>query len=82
MIVLLVIWGGYQFSLGSLTLPENRPHVFLDRIAADDNADVPALRGWRRELFGEHALALKAGRVALTARGSRTQIVEIGKDPG
>jgi ribonuclease D len=25
----------------------------LDRIAADDEADVPALKGWRRELFGE-----------------------------
>ena len=29
----------------------------LDRIAADDDADVPALKGWRRELFGEKALA-------------------------
>ena len=37
----------------------------LERIAADDNADVPALRGWRRELFGEDALALKHGRIAL-----------------
>jgi ribonuclease D len=31
----------------------------LDRIAGDDQADVPALKGWRRELFGEKALALK-----------------------
>ena len=37
----------------------------LDRIAADDEADVPALKGWRRELFGEKALALKHGRLAL-----------------
>lgn len=51
----------------------------LDRIAADDNADVPALKGWRRELFGEQALALKAGRVALTAKGSQTEIIKIGK---
>src|SRR5262249_53686650 len=28
----------------------------LDRIAADDEADVPALSGWRRELFGNKAL--------------------------
>ena len=33
----------------------------LERIAADDEADVPALQGWRRELFGEKALALKHG---------------------
>ena len=37
----------------------------LDRIAVDSNADVHALQGWRRELFGEQALALKEGRLAL-----------------
>lgn len=52
----------------------------LDRIAADDNADVPALKGWRLELFGAQALALKAGRVALTAKGSRTKIIKIKKE--
>jgi ribonuclease D len=43
----------------------------LDRIAADDNADVPALKGWRRELFGEKALALKHGRIALSIQRGR-----------
>jgi ribonuclease D len=37
----------------------------LDLIADQDEADVPALHGWRRELFGEKALALKQGRLAL-----------------
>ncbi|MFP4537784.1 MAG: ribonuclease D [Dichotomicrobium sp.] len=37
----------------------------LDRLAVDSEADVHALHGWRRELFGEQALALKAGRLAL-----------------
>jgi ribonuclease D len=37
----------------------------LDQISSDDNADVGALRGWRRELFGEAALALKHGKLAL-----------------
>lgn len=37
----------------------------LEAIASDDNADVPALKGWRREVFGEKALGLKAGRLAL-----------------
>ena len=52
----------------------------LERIAADDNADVRALSGWRRELFGEHALALKRGEVALTTKGNRTQIIELHPD--
>jgi ribonuclease D len=48
----------------------------LDRIAADDEADVPALSGWRRELFGEKALALKHGRLALAVEHNRVIAVE------
>jgi ribonuclease D len=43
----------------------------LDRIAGDDDADVPALKGWRRELFGEKALDLKHGKLALSIERSR-----------
>jgi ribonuclease D len=48
----------------------------LDRIAADDEADVPALRGWRRELFGEKALALKHGKLALAVDNDRVVTVD------
>jgi ribonuclease D len=48
----------------------------LDRIAADDDADVPALKGWRRELFGERALDLKHGRLALAIERSRVVTVD------
>jgi ribonuclease D len=48
----------------------------LERIAADDNADVPALKGWRRDLFGEKALALKAGRLALAIEKGRVSAIE------
>ena len=37
----------------------------LEQIAASEEADVPALKGWRRQLFGEQALALKRGELAL-----------------
>ena len=37
----------------------------LDKIARSEDADVPALRGWRRQLFGGHALALRRGELAL-----------------
>jgi len=50
----------------------------LERIAADDNADVPALKGWRRDLFGEKALALKAGRLALAIEKGRVTAIERG----
>jgi ribonuclease D len=48
----------------------------LERIAADDTADVPALTGWRRELFGDKALALKHGKLALTMENGRVAVVE------
>ncbi len=48
----------------------------LDRIAADDGADVPALSGWRRELFGEKALALKHGRLVLAIEKNRVVALE------
>jgi len=32
---------------------------------------VPALRGWRRDLFGDKALALKSGRLALAMQRGR-----------
>src|SRR3546814_11427240 len=43
----------------------------LEQLAADDHAGVPALNGWRRELFGEDALALKHGRIALAVEAGR-----------
>ncbi|MDE1935868.1 ribonuclease D [Bradyrhizobium sp.] len=48
----------------------------LEQIAADDNADVGALHGWRRELFGEAALALKQGRLALAIERGRVVKVD------
>lgn len=46
----------------------------IDAIVLDDEADVLALKGWRRKLFGEKALALKHGRIGLGA--SRKGIIE------
>jgi ribonuclease D len=48
----------------------------LERIALDDHADVPALHGWRREMFGEQAIALKRGRLALAVDRGRVVAVE------
>jgi ribonuclease D len=51
----------------------------LEQIAADDQADVPALHGWRRELFGEKALALKHGKLALAVEENRVVAIERGE---
>jgi len=52
----------------------------LDLIAENDDADTPALRGWRRELFGEDALSLKRGELAITARGKEIQMIAVTAD--
>jgi ribonuclease D len=49
----------------------------LERIAASDDADVPALNGWRREVFGEAALKLKRGTSALRLRGGRVTVEDL-----
>ncbi len=48
----------------------------LERIAVEREPDVPALKGWRREVFGEDALRLKRGELALTL--SKGEVKAIG----
>ncbi len=47
----------------------------IDRLAAEETPDIPALHGWRREVFGTDALALKAGRIALGIERGRIKLL-------
>ncbi|CAD7033563.1 ribonuclease D [Pseudorhizobium endolithicum] len=50
----------------------------LEKIAAEgEGADVAALHGWRRELFGETALRLISGGVALRFVDKKVEAVEL-----
>ncbi|WP_299362840.1 ribonuclease D [uncultured Paracoccus sp.] len=49
----------------------------LDAIAAGAR-DVPALTGWRAEVFGNDALRLAEGRIALSAHGGAVKVVTVG----
>ncbi|MEM9344917.1 MAG: ribonuclease D [Pseudomonadota bacterium] len=48
----------------------------LDEIAAGERS-VPALRGWRKKVFGDDAMRLCEGQVALTAKGQKVELVEL-----
>ncbi|MFX0545799.1 ribonuclease D [Roseovarius sp. S1116L3] len=48
----------------------------LDAIAAGQR-DVPALSGWRRDVFGAEALRLCAGQIALRVKGSTIETVKL-----
>ncbi len=48
----------------------------LEAIARSDRAQVPALQGWRRKLFGARALELKHGKLALTVEHGKVIMLE------
>ena len=52
----------------------------LDRMAMEDEPDVPALKGWRYELFGAEAQRLKRGEVALKVANG--EVVPVAVSPG
>ncbi len=53
----------------------------LEKIAnAGEAADVPAMQGWRRELFGDQALRLLDGDIALSFSGRRIRAVDLAQD--
>ena len=49
----------------------------LEKLALSDAADIPALKGWRRDIFGEAALAMKAGKVALTVHKGKIKLLSL-----
>ena len=49
----------------------------VERLAGEESPDIPALHGWRRQVFGDQALALKAGHVALAVDGKRVRLVPL-----
>ncbi len=49
----------------------------IDRIAADGaDADVPAMSGWRREVFGKEAVKLIEGELALRFNNRKIEVFE------
>ena len=53
----------------------------IEAIAEDDNADVPLMHGWRRELFGNLALALKRGEAMIGFQNGNVRIIETNRPP-
>jgi ribonuclease D len=48
----------------------------IDAIAVDDNADVPLLHGWRREVFGNLALDIKHGKAWIGMENGRAVLIK------
>jgi ribonuclease D len=52
----------------------------IARLAARDDEGVPALHGWRAEVFGKDALALRKGELALTLEDGEAVVVELDEN--
>lgn len=50
----------------------------IDAVAIDDNADVPLLHGWRREVFGNMALDIKHGNACIGMENGRAVLIKRG----
>lgn len=50
----------------------------LEQLARHENPHVPALQGWRRDLFGADALSLKRGELALTLKDGDVTVIPAG----
>lgn len=51
----------------------------LEKLAGDADEGLPALHGWRWQVFGADAVKLKEGRIALSIDGEKVQAVEVPK---
>jgi len=52
----------------------------IEAIAAGNNPSVKALGGWRREVFGDTALKLKTGKLAIGLRNGKAAIFAVADD--
>ena len=49
----------------------------LEILASEVAPDVPSMKGWRKQLFGDKAMALKRGELALVVKGRRVELQKV-----
>ena len=49
----------------------------VERIAGETKPDVAAMKGWRRELFGDKAIALKEGKLGLAVTQTGVRLLDL-----
>ena len=51
----------------------------IERLAAEDSPNIPVLHGWRLDVFGNDAQALKRGEIALGVDGRRVKLIGVSR---
>jgi ribonuclease D len=54
----------------------------IERLAAHEDDDLPALHGWRHEVFGKDAIALRKGELAIAVENGDAVVVELEEEEG
>ncbi len=54
----------------------------LEKLVMADDADAPILKGWRKEHFGDQALALKNGTLAMGIRSKEIVLLPVAREAG
>ena len=49
----------------------------IEKLAANEDDDVAALHGWRLEVFGKDALAMRKGDLAIALENGEAVVVEL-----
>jgi ribonuclease D len=52
----------------------------IERLAAGDDDDLPTLHGWRHEVFGKDAVALRKGELAIAVENGEAVVVELEEE--
>ena len=52
----------------------------LEKLAEKDDAKIPALSGWRYDLFGKRALAVKHGELAFVLKNGEVTLIPMDKN--
>jgi len=52
----------------------------LEKLAENDDSAIAALSGWRRDIFGQHALAVKNGQLAFAMKNGEVTLISIDND--
>jgi ribonuclease D len=52
----------------------------IEKLAAHEDEDVPALHGWRAEVFGNDAKALRQGNLAIALEKGQAVVVELEEE--
>ena len=53
----------------------------IEKLAAYEDEDVPALHGWRAEVFGRDALSLRKGDLAIALENGEAVVIELEEEP-